>query len=396
MQRVEGGWPRRLRTIVRRARWPVVLSASIVLAAVSAAGSGAAGAGSQPAPRVMTAEQAKLAALAEQGLTRTQELWWNPKAQWYAGSLSGVPATASVWWMFPLLEATAAVAIANPTRWNKLRVNEMFSGAEGYWDPTLEGGSGGVAANWHVSPSYHAFFDDAGWWGVAYLDAYRATGRKRWLDDAARALTFIDRFGWDWGRGGVWWDTGHKKKTSEPLAAGILIAATLYKIEHKQAYLAIAKRYLAWANAKTRNPRQGDLYGRNANDGTVMDYVEGMMIAAHVELCVSTGQQAYCRAAERLAEASLEQFPLLADWAPETDVVYLRGIARLYELDHDPLWYTMLYENAARAAAKARNAKGLWSKRWDGGWTAPGVIYTQAATLELFAWTSTLVPPATR
>ena len=373
------------------------LRSTLALGAAVVAGAAGAAHAAEPQPlpaqRVVESDRMAFTSLAEDGLVRTQERWWNADAGWYKGALGGDPQTASLWWAFPLLEATAATAIAEPTPANEQRVEELFAGAERYWDPTLENGAGGVAAGWGVSPSGHAFFDDAGWWGVAYLDAYRATQDPRWLADAAKALEFIDRFGWDPRSGGTWWDTSHEKKTSEPLAAGTLIAATLYRIQHKPQYLAIATKYLQWADAKTRNLLQGDLYGRNATDGTVMDYVEGMMIAAHVELCVGTKQESYCRRAEQLADASLQEFPVLADWAPETDVVYLRGLLRLYQRDRDPRWYAVVYANAKRALLHARDAEGLWSKRWDGGWTQPGVIYTQAATLELFAWAATDHPP---
>jgi glycosyl hydrolase family 76 len=345
-----------------------------------------------PAP---ASEQAAFQQLAEQGLAETQSAWWNADKRWYRGSLTGDPSVASMWWSFPLLELSAAVAISNPTKANKQRVDTLFTGAEGYWDKTLGNGTGGVSAGWRISPSYHAFFDDAGWWGVAYLDAYRATGNKRWLTNAQKALTFIDRFGWDRQTGGgVWWDTFHQHKTSEPLAAGALIASTLYRIQHKKPQLEIAKRYLAWADTKTRNVKQDDLYGRSDSDGTVMDYVQGMMIAANVELCAGAKTQSYCTKAEQLADASLKQFPYYADWAPETDVVYLRGLLRLYERDHNLRWYKLILDNAERASSLARDEDGSWSRRWDGGWTQPGVLYTQAATLELFAWAAVAKPPA--
>ena len=64
------------------------------------------------------------------------------------------------------------------------------------------------------------------------------------------------------------------------------------------------------------NKRQGGLYGRSDVDGTVMDYVEGMMIGAHVELCDGTRVKSWCTKARELAAASLAQFPLDANWAP--------------------------------------------------------------------------------
>jgi hypothetical protein len=118
-----------------------------------------------------------------------------------------------------------------------------------------------------------------------------------------------------------------------------------------------------------------------------------MMIGAHVELCAATKQRSWCRQAQQLAAASLAQFPLDADWAPETDVVYLRWLLHLYEQDRNPRWYAVVYRNAKRALANARDPQGMWSLRWDGGWTLPGTIYTQSSTLQLFAWVASAAPP---
>ena len=87
------------------------------------------------------------------------------------------------------------------------------------------------------------------------------------------------------------------------------------------------------------------------------------------------------------------QFPILADWAPETDVVYMRWLLDLYARDDKPRWYAVVYANAKQAVAHARDSSGLWSQRWDGGWTKPGLLRTQAGTLALLAWMSTAKPP---
>jgi uncharacterized protein YyaL (SSP411 family) len=371
------------------------LLAAAAAAAILCTAASAATVPTLPPRSVLVADRASFGSLAEQGLADTRRVWWNPAIGWYMGRSNGDPANSSTWTAYPFLELVAAVAIADPSNANKAFANTTFKQAEGYWDPTLGvNGSGGVSWLWGLRNTDNAYFDDTGWWGVAYLDAYRATKNKRWLWDAGRALRFIDRQGWDRaGGGGVWWNIAHSHKTSEPLSAGALIAATLYRYQKKKYYLEIAKRYIAWADAKTRNPRQSMLYGRSDTDRTVMDYVEGMMIGAHTELCVATKQKSWCRKAQALAEGSLKEFPLDADWAPETDVVYLRWLLDLYERDGDPRWYAVVHRNAKRALANARDDQGLWSLRWDGGWTLPGTLYTQSATLQLFGWIAAAEPP---
>lgn len=370
-----------------------------LIAVCAAAGVSAAGAANPPAlpsRAQVAADRTTFLKLAEQGLKQTKQLWWNSDLGWYDDRLDDTDhlPLATLWSAYPLFEAFNGVAIANPTKANKAAVNAFATKAEKYWNPDI-GKTGGFGYYYTARGAWDAYLDDNGWWGLAYLDAYRATGNKRWLWDASRALMFMDRYGWDPKNGGMWWDVDQHKKTSEPLAAGTLIAAMLYKITHKPLYLKLAKKYLAYANAKTRNPRQGNLYGRSATDGTVMNYVEGMFVAAHVQLCLGTKAKAYCRKAEQLANASLKEFPIDADWAPQNDAIYLRWMLDLYEQDGNQRLYALAYHNAQLAMANARDSKGLWSLRWDGGWTRPGMLYTQAGTLALFAWTAAMKPPVT-
>lgn len=366
------------------------LAASLLAAAIAVPSALAANAPAPPAAAsTLASEREAFLDLARAGLRKTHQLWWNAKHGWYNSRL-GVEDVErplpALWYAFPMFEAVAAVAIAEPTAANKAAVNTVASRAVNYWDPTIAGGAGGFSWYFGLRGTGNAYFDDNGWWGIAYVDAYRATGDRAWLAQAARALRFIDRFGWDAKGGGIWWDLEHRHKTSEPLAAATLVAAELYRYTGDAAYLRMAMKYLEWADAKTVNRRQSDLYGRSDTDATVMNYVEGMMISAHVELCRATGKTWYCERARELASGSLKEFPILADWSPETDVIYLRGLLDLYAYDRDDRWYAVVYANAARARELARDDAGLWSKRWDGSWTLPGALYTQAATLQLFAW----------
>jgi hypothetical protein len=378
------------------------MRARLVLAAVAVAAAAAPAAQAAlppplPDAATLAADRSSFLADAAGAVAQLDARWWSAKDGWYLSrpQASGSQPLPALWYAFPVFEAKAALAIAQPTEANKQALDAFAADAENYWDPTIADGHGGYSWYYGLRNTGNAYLDDNGWWGLAYLDAYRATKNVRWLWDAERALDFMDRYGWDTaGGGGMWWDLAHEKKTSEPLAAGALIAAELYAITKFVPYLKTAKKYIAWADANTRNPRQGMLYGRSATDLTVMDYVEGMMAAAHAELCAATGVKTWCTRAEQIADAASDQFPILADWAPETDVVYLRSLIDLYQRDGNPRWYAVVYANAKEAAANAGTGDGLWPKRWDGGWTLPGAIYTQGATAELFAWIASVDPPA--
>jgi uncharacterized protein YyaL (SSP411 family) len=367
---------------------------AVIALSLVASSARAAGPPQLPPLRQLAVERATFLDVSQSEILRTREIWADPKVDWYDAMPNSTAAQplANLWYSFPLFEATAAAAIAEPSLANKRAVDTMGRQAENFWDPTIENGAGGFSWYYGIRGTGNAYFDDTGWWGIAYLDAYRATGNVRWLWDAGRALTFIDRFGWDRvGGGGVWWDVNHDYKTAEPLAAGAMIAASLYRFQHKPYFLTLAKKYLEWADTKTLTKR--GLYGRNATDHTEMDYVQGMFIDANVQLCAATKTQSYCAKAQQIADASLKAFPLLADWSPETDVIYLRGLLDLYRQDRDPRWYGVVYANAKAALENSRDKDGFWSQRWDGDWGLQGLIYMQAATLELFAWFSSATPP---
>ncbi len=368
----------------------------LVVAAAAVSAANAANPAPLPSTSQLVSDQKRFQHIAEQGVIQTRRLFADDNSGFYFSRLQVHDPSQplpTLWYAFPFFEATDAVAIANPSSGHVDAVNTFAQQGENYWDPTIENGAGGFSWYYGLRGTGNAYFDDNGWWGIAYLDAYRATGNKRWLWDAGRALGFIDQFGWDTSKGGVWWNVAHAYKTAEPLAAGAMMAATLYAIQKRPYFLEIAKRYVRWADAHTRVKNQGNLYGRSPTDHTVMDYVQGMMISADVQLCTATKDQSWCSKAEGIAKASLNQFPINANWAPETDVIYLRGLLDLYEQDGNPRWYAVVYQNAVRARKNARDKNGLWSLRWDGGYTLPGALFTQAATLELFAWIAGATPP---
>ena len=115
-----------------------------------------------------------------------------------------------------------------------------------------------------------------------------------------------------------------------------------------------------------------------------MDYVEGMMIDAHVQLCLATKQQSYCDQAESIAQASLNVFPELHPWMPEPDTIYLKGMLDLYAVDGNPTWYALAYANAHdREAERARRRRPLDEGLVGRLGATRASSYAPAATLEL-------------
>lgn len=367
---------------MRRVAVSLILAAACAVAAVQA----------RPAAAT-TNEQGVFLQTAITGIAQAHRAWWNPRLGWYDDRLDSAwnrrMPLARLWSAYPLFEAVDAVAIAQPTAAHRAAVRAFAAGALRYFDPNLRPVGGYAYYPGMRSAHEHVYFDDNGWWAVAFLDAYRATHDRAYLAAAERAVTFIDRSGWDTVSGGTWWETLHLHKTSEPLAAVAYVAASLYRIDGQQRWLALAEKYVGYANSVLWDARR-HLYTRNAKDSTPLDYVEGMMIGANLELC-RTGLSSACERAEQVAAASVDAFR--SDWAPTQDAIYLRFLLDLYRYDRDPRWYQTAVAQGRRALHNARGRNGLFLLRWDGRNDKLGLLQTHAGTTSLFAWLAATPAP---
>ena len=347
-----------------------------------------------PAGSRLDHDRALFLRMAGKGITAARAYWWNRQLEWYDdrrdNSWNEHMPLARLWTIFPLFEAIDALALASPTPKNVAAVRRFSRAVRRYWNPDVE------AFAWYPGLRGHrqTFFDDNGWFAIAFVDAYRVTNDPADLAAGVSAYRFIVDEGWDEvDGGGTWWDTtGAYHKTSEPLAAAIYVGAFLYQRTRGAYYLRTTRRLLAWADTKGWNHGRS-LYGRNARDGTVMNYVQGMMIGAHVTLCDATGSRSYCERAQELAEASFRAFPVVAPWAPAPDAIYLRFLLDLYRRNGDPRWYALAHANARRALVVGRNKSGVFVRRWGDGRQGPNSLRDHAATISLFAWLAGIRPP---
>jgi hypothetical protein len=376
--------------------------ASVALASCLAA---PAARGANP-PRVraallaLTPAQQMNLSLAKAGVARAQQRWRDHRRGWFdarLGDRDRYP-LATIWDIVPLFEALDGIAIAEPTPANRSAVKRFAAGAERYLNHGLRPLAGYSPYPGDRDASTETWFDDNGWWGVAFVNAYRATGQRRYLTDAMRALRYIATVGWDTREGGIWWNTTHPYKAGEALAAATLLAALLYQQTGSRYALAQAQRFLAWGNTAGFSPSDG-LYAASNVDHTPIDYIEGPLIYAQELLCQTGGTREYCERAERLKGVALNRFGDLLDFSPQYDAIYLQWLLAVYSVDHDRTLYELAADNARNAQTRALNGQGLYLLSWNGQtlppqYAAPGMLQTQAATTSLFAWLAVYQPPS--
>jgi Glycosyl hydrolase family 76 len=379
------------------------------------------------AASALSRSQARYLAAANKGVKQTHK-WWNHGRHWYASVLGG-PNAASLWGIVPLFQALNGLQIAQPSKRHRHQLKRFARGAERYLNPNLEPVPGFGPKPGQREPGKTTWFDDNGWWGLAFLDAYRATGNPRYLRDAQIAQRFISVSGWDTtpGRpGGIWWNTNRSFYAGESLAGGTLLSARLYALTHEQTYLDDALKYIAWGDVWLTDPATG-LYARlrkpktyktgtappttgpgstssaeaadaralSANPDQAgkleasgqpvpapgeahsaldyyppfhalpMPYVNGPMILAHRIICDETGRISFCQRAADLAARTLRAYQRFR-MGPQFDFWYVRTMLEFAQLDGSGNWYGIVRRNARSALRRAKDRHGLYLRTWYG------------------------------
>lgn len=335
--------------------------------------------------------------LAESGVARAERAWRDARRGWYDERLADRDRypLATIWGIVPLFEALDAIAIAQPSGAHRAAVSAFARGAEAYFNASLKP-TPGFAPYPHDRGQVRTWFDDNGWWGVAFMDAFEATGNARYVSDAERAFAFIAAQGWDAQGGGLWWNTSHPYKSGPALASASLLGALLYQRTHRAFYLAQVQRFLSWGDQNLRSER--GLYADSSQDSTPVPYVEGPMIEAHELLC-RAGVQTACARAVELANAAWLRFGPALNMGPQFDSIYLHWMLVYASQTGDQRWRALAEANAARAQQNALTSSGLYLRAWDGTSITsheaqPRMLQTDAATLSLFAWLAAISEPA--
>jgi glycosyl hydrolase family 76 len=372
--------------------------------------------------------QAQYLALAKGGIAKISK-WWDPKLHWYLSYLGDHKKhpLGSIWDTVSTLELLSETAIAQPSNKNRAAVKAFANYYQHYWDPNLKPVGGYAPYPGDRGSKQTTWYDDAGWLGLAFLDADKGLGAKRYLGDAERAMEFILAGGWDVKQGGgMWWDTKHPWRSNEALAADADLAARLYQATGKRAYLEEALKLIAWANKHLRtslgvyiqtnpNPYGSLTYTGSGPSGGGTTFTgggtvtgppgcvktkgctchevgttitcthgggggrspsapativamphdgEGAMLSAMVTLYQSTHQRSWLNEAETFAGAIIKYLEPLQD-GPQYDGILMRGFVTLYAQDHNVRWYDFL-ASVATIVIEARTAPGVYLKPWGG------------------------------
>ncbi|HVT68147.1 MAG TPA: glycoside hydrolase family 76 protein, partial [Trebonia sp.] len=236
------------------------------------------------------------------------------------------------------------------------------------------------------------YFDDNGWWGLAWVAAHDLTGHDQYLT-AAQAVFRHNLAGWDGTCGGTWWNTSRRYKNAVTNELFLLLAGLLAQRAGGQGTggAAAGREYRDWAlrawdwldGSGMINPagliNDGLTAGCVNNGGTTWTYNQGVILGGLLTLSELTGEDGYRRRAQQIADAALRTLTspdgILTEPSEPAGTdgdqtqfkgIFVRYLGQLQQAGASPAYRDFLLANADSAWARARNEAGQFGVRWAG------------------------------
>jgi predicted alpha-1,6-mannanase (GH76 family) len=236
------------------------------------------------------------------------------------------------------------------------------------------------------------FFDDNGWWALAWVAAYDLTGEDRYLAAAKRVFSH-NLGGWDdVCGGGLWWNEDRNYKNAITNELFLTLAAQLHqRSPGDRQYLDWALRTWGWLDASGMiGPgglvNDGLTPACVSNQGTTWTYNQGVILGGLVALHEITGDAGYLRRGQAIADAALSTLVtggldrpgrpgILAEPCEPAGCdgdqtqfkgIFLRYLHELWRCAGGPGYAAFITANADSLWDSARNPAGQFGLRWAG------------------------------
>jgi predicted alpha-1,6-mannanase (GH76 family) len=237
-----------------------------------------------------------------------------------------------------------------------------------------------------------SFYDDNGWWGLAWVAAYDLTGDVRYLD-AARTIFANLLTGWDDAcGGGMWWNTTRSYKNAITNELFLTLAARLHqRCPGAGEYLDWARREWDWFCARRLIGANGlvndglDDSCQN-NRGQTWTYNQGVVLGGLAALHEITGDGAYLRQGEEIADAAIRSLTTSAPGArhgilvepgehatartdrdrPQFKGIFVRNLSDFSRQSPQVAYSEFIADNARSIWVNARNTSNQFGLHWTG------------------------------
>lgn len=233
------------------------------------------------------------------------------------------------------------------------------------------------------------YFDDNGWWALAWLEAHDLTGNARYLEAARRIFENMVTAWDDTCGGGLWWNEDRRYKNAITNELFLTVAARLHQRAGRDSY------YLDWARREWDWFQASGMTGISGlvNDGLTADcrnngqptytYNQGVVLGGLAALYEISGDQDYLRQGESIADAALRDLVSPAGVLVEPGEeemartrrrgdssqfkgIFIRNLHDFYLSSSRPAYAEFIRTNAESVWANSRNERNQFGIRWTG------------------------------
>jgi predicted alpha-1,6-mannanase (GH76 family) len=234
------------------------------------------------------------------------------------------------------------------------------------------------------------FYDDDGWWAIAWIKAFDLTHQQKYLDMAKTIFTRMSG-GWD-GKcgGGIYWASakagsdGLKNKNAIPNSLFLQVAAKLHQRTPGDtgpgSYLDWAQREWAWFKGTgmltAKNLVVDTLDGLTTckATGPTFTYNQGVLVGGLVDLAAGTGDATLLDQASAVAHATmsmmvdangtLKEAPCGGDICTQFKGVFMRNLALLYRARPQADLQAFMRHQSDQLWDHERNAQDQFGYEW--------------------------------
>ena len=255
------------------------------------------------------------------------------------------------------------------------------------------------------------YYDDEGWWALAWIDVYDLTGEGQYLQAAASIFDDM-QLGWDTKTcgGGVWWSKKTREKNAIENELFLAVAASLANRaktpEQRQKYLDWAQKEWAWFhNSGMINSEHLINDGLNLSDPehctnngkNTWTYNQGVILGALVELNKAAPNPNLKDVAASIALSAIAHLTdadgVLRESSkahgggdvPQFKGIFSRNLMLLNDASPNPLYQSFARTNARSIWDRDRDAANHFGFFWSGPFDMPDASRQSSALDALVA-----------
>jgi predicted alpha-1,6-mannanase (GH76 family) len=265
-----------------------------------------------------------------------------------------------------------------------------------------------------TSPGFlNKYYDDEGWWALAWIDAYDLTRNKDYLSMAESIFANMAASWDETCGGGIWWSKDKDYKNA--IANELFLSVAAHLVSRTE--VPVRSQYLEWSNREWKWFQASGMINAKGliNDGlnrgigaacsnngrTTWTYNQGVVLGGLAELSSANHDPALRETAQRIATAAITQLvdnngilndpcePKCGADGVQFKGIFVRNLVLLNESHPQAAYKTFIDKNADTLWMNAQGPNFQLSERWSGPFGSSNAA-SQTSALDALVGAATL------